>query len=112
MDIIHELGRASAAEVHARLPEAPGYSAVRAMLAKLESKGQLTHSQDGPRYVFQATESRSAAQQRALARLLRVFFDDSPVKAVNALLDTRASLSREELDALRKAIEAARDKGR
>lgn len=112
MDIVYELGRATAAEIHERLPDAPSYSAVRAMLAKLEAKGQLRHSQDGPRYVYRATVSHRDAQQRALDRLVRVFFDNSPAKAVNALLDTTDTLSREELDELSKAINEARKKGR
>jgi hypothetical protein len=44
--------------------------------------------------------------------LVKVFFDDSPVKAVNALLDTSGSLSDAELLELRRAIEEARKRGR
>jgi BlaI family penicillinase repressor len=108
MDVIYELEGATAAEVHARLPDPPSYSAVRAMLARLEAKGELRHTHDGPRYVFHPLVSRATARQRALSRLVKVFFDDSPAKAVNALLDSSESLSDEELLALRKAIDAAR----
>jgi predicted transcriptional regulator len=112
MDVVYELEGATAAEIHARLPDPPSYSAVRAMLARLEWKGQLKHTQDGPRYVFHALVPRAAARQRALDRLVRVFFDDSPLKAVNALLDTSAALSDDELLALRRAIDEARKRGR
>ena len=112
MDIIYELGQATAAEVHERLPDAPSYSAVRATLAKLETKGHLRHSQDGPRYVYHSIVPHHDAQQRAMHRLLKVFFDDSPAKAVNAFLSTSDSLSREELDELKQAIEDARKRGR
>jgi len=111
MDILYECGRASAAEVHERLPDAPGYSAVRAMLAKLEAKGQIRHTQDGPRYLYHAVLPSRDAQQRALHRLLKVFFDDSPAKAANALLDSYPQLSPEELDELKRAIDDARKRG-
>lgn len=112
MDIIFEMGQATAADIHEHLPEPPSYSAVRAMLVKLENKGHLRHKQDGPRYVYSSTVPHREAQQKALDRLVRVFFENSPVKAVNALLDHSESLSGEELDTLKKAIEEARRKGR
>lgn len=112
MDVIYELEGATAAEVHERLPDPPGYSAVRAMLARLEEKGHLRHTHDGPRYVFHALLPRAAASQRALDRLVKVFFDDSPAKVVSALLDTSTSLSDEELLELRRAIDEARRRER
>ena len=95
--------------MHERLPDAPSYSAVRATLAKLETKGHLRHSQDGPRYVYHSIVPHHDAQQRAMHRLLKVFFDDSPAKAVNAFLSTSDSLSREELDELKQAIGISND---
>ncbi len=52
MDIIYESKEATAQQVMERLPDAPGYSAVRALLRVLENKGHLDHRQDGPRYVY------------------------------------------------------------
>ena len=52
MDIIYQLKEATVAQVLARLPNPPSYSAVRALLRVLEEKGHLAHKQDGPRYVF------------------------------------------------------------
>ena len=49
MDIIYSKGEATAAEVEAALPDAPSYSAVRALLRILEEKGALKHREDGPR---------------------------------------------------------------
>ena len=112
MDILYELEQASASEVHERLPDPPSYSAVRSMLARLETKGHVRHSQDGPRYVYEALVPRAAARRKALDRLVRVFFDDSPARAVSALLDTSDSLSDDELLELRRAIDAARKRGR
>lgn len=112
MDIIYELGRATAAQVRCRLPDPPSYSAVRAMLRLLEEKGHLRHRQDGPRYVFLPTLSRDKARQSALKQLLRTFFDGSTEGAVAALLDMQSSkLSPSELDRLAELIERARKEG-
>jgi predicted transcriptional regulator len=112
MDIVYQLGSASAAEVRARLPQPPSYSAVRAMLRVLEDKGHLEHRQDGPRYVYEATIPVETARRSAVDRLLRTFFDNSLGEAVATLLDTAPSkLSREELDQLADMIEQAKQEG-
>ena len=109
MDIVYQLGAATAADVRARLPEAPSYSAVRAMLRVLEDKDHVEHRKDGPRYVYQATVPVEAARRSAINRLLRTFFDNSLENAVATLLDHRPSkLSKEELDRLADMIDQAR----
>lgn len=88
MDVLLELGdEASAEEIRAKLPDPPGYSAVRAMLAKLEAKGVIRHKEKGLRYVYSPTTPRSAARRSALQRLVRVFFGGSTSDAMTALLD-------------------------
>lgn len=112
MDIVYQLGSASAADVQARLPRPPSYSAVRAMLRVLEDKGHLEHRQDGPRYVYEATLPVEAARRSAVDRLVRTFFDNSPGEAVATLLDASTSkLSTEELDQLADIIEQAKREG-
>lgn len=113
MDVIYRLGRATAAEVLDRLPDPPGYSAVRALLRILEEKGHLRHEQDGQRYVYLPTVPRDAAKESALKHLLRTFFDGSTEDAVAALLDLKGDdLSAKELDRLARMIENARQQER
>lgn len=111
MDAIYELGEASAAEVLERLPDPPSYSAVRAMLAKLEKKGQLRHDQQGKRYLFKATTPREEVRDSALSRLVKTFFDGSAASAVTSLLGRSArEMSPEELDQIAAMIESARQR--
>ena len=111
MEAIFALGnRASAEEVRSRLMDPPSYSAVRAMLVKLEAKGYLRHREAGMRYVYEPTRSRAAAQRSALERLTRVFFAGSPRQTVTALLK-QESWTDEDLAALRNQIDEVR-KGR
>jgi predicted transcriptional regulator len=113
MDVIYRLGRATAAEVRAQLPDPPGYSAVRALLRVLEEKGHLRHEADGPRYVFLPTISRERARRSALRQLLATFYDDSPEQVVATLLDVSAArLTDAEFDRLAELINEARREGR
>ena len=109
MEIVYELGRATAADVRERMPDPPSYSAVRAMLRILEDKGHVVHEQDGPRYVFLPTVPREEASETALRRLVRTFFAGSPEGAMAALLDLEGDrLDEKALQRLAEMIEEAR----
>lgn len=87
MDVIYGRGEATAAEVQAALPEAPGYSAVRALLRILEEKGVLRHREDGPRYIYVPTQAPEQARRSALKQVVRTFFEGSLASAVAALVE-------------------------
>jgi len=113
MDVIYQLGRATAVEVMERLPDPPGYSAVRAMLRLLEEKGHLEHELDGPRYIYKPTLAHDKAQRSALKHLVETFFEGSTEQAVAALLDlSKTKLSEDELDRLSQLIAQAKKEGR
>ena len=113
MDALYRRGRASVGEVLEDMPDPPSYSAVRAMLGKLEEKGHVDHEQDGPRYVYFPRQPREEATETALQRVVGTFFDGSRSKAVAAMLDLPgARLSDEELAELARMIEDARGRGR
>ena len=99
--------RASAEDIRARLIDPPSYSAVRAMLARLEAKGHLRHSEDGLRYIYSATVAPSTAKKKALQHYLGVFFGGSRGQLVTALLEDEA-WSDAELDELEETIARAR----
>lgn len=113
MEIIYRRGQATATEVMENLPDAPGYSAVRALLRVLEEKGHLRHAQKGPRYIYTPTVARERAKRSALQRVLQTFFDNSTEEAVAALLDlSQTRLSDEELGRMERLIKQARKEGR
>lgn len=105
LDILFARGQATVAEVQTALPDAPGYSAVRALLRILESKGLVRHEEDGPRYVYLPVMPLQTARRSALTHLVRTFFDGSTEQAMAALLDSGStSLSEAELNRLGKLI--------
>ena len=111
MDVIYARGQATAADVVTDLPDAPSYSAVRALLRILEEKGHLRHQQEGTRYIYLPTVPRDRARRSAMRNLVRTFFDGSAAQAAAALLD-QAKLSDEEFDRLAALIAKARKEGR
>jgi BlaI family transcriptional regulator, penicillinase repressor len=113
MDALHQRGHATAAEVQAALPDAPGYSAIRALLRILEDKGHVRHRREGARYVYLPRAKREAARRSALKRVVATFFQGSVTQAMAALLETAdARLSDSELSALQEMIDQARKEGR
>ncbi|WP_412070252.1 BlaI/MecI/CopY family transcriptional regulator [Rubrivirga sp. IMCC43871] len=113
LDVLHRLGRASAADVREALADPPSDSAVRTHLRILEEKGHVRHEQDGPRYVYLPMQTRDAAGRSALRHLMTTFFDGAPERAVAALLDEASEdLSEADLDRLDTLIRSARSQGR
>jgi predicted transcriptional regulator len=101
MDVLFQRGRATAAEVLEALPDAPSYSAVRALLRILEEKGHARHDVDGPRYVYLPRLDRDKARQSAMRHLVQTFFAGSAGDAVAALLGSEgARMAPEELERL------------
>jgi len=110
MDVLFRLGEASAADVQDAMPDPPSYSAVRAQLRILEEKGHVSHTQEGPRYVYSPVVAPEKAQRSALRHMVTTFFDGSPAEAVAALLDDER-LSSDEFDRLASLIDQARQDG-
>jgi predicted transcriptional regulator len=113
VEAVYHLGRATVTEVLDHLPDPPSYSAVRAMLGKLEQKGYLKHEQDGPRYVYVPAVSAERARRTALRHLVDTFFDGSPEEAVLALIQlSDTQLPDAVVHRLGARIEQARKEGR
>ncbi len=111
MDVVFELGEASAAEIVERLPEPSSNSSIRILLGILEEKGHLTHHTEGTRFIYRPTVEPDSARRSALDHVMRTFFGGSPSQVVQALLDN-PDLSDSERDELLKLIEQTRKEGR
>ena len=108
MNAIFGLGnRASAEEIRARMSSPPSSSSVRVMLARLEKKGFLKHTEEGLRYIYSATTSPAVAKRSALQQYLQTFFGGSLRQMMTSLV-REGSWSDADLDELRSEIERAR----
>ncbi|MBV9550548.1 MAG: BlaI/MecI/CopY family transcriptional regulator [Alphaproteobacteria bacterium] len=113
MAALYKLGRASAAQIQAEIPDPPSYTAIRTLLTILEKKGHVRHTSDGTRYLYEPRVARGEMGRRAFAGLLKTFYDNSVSDAVAAMLsDEEAQISREELDRLAKLIAKAKADGK
>jgi BlaI family penicillinase repressor len=110
MDFLHQHRSATVAAVLAGIPEAPSYSTVRAILRTLEAKSHVRHREDGPRYVYEPTESRENARKSALRHVVRTFFDGSAAQAAAALLElSDRRLGQAEADRLSALVQRVRE---
>jgi predicted transcriptional regulator len=104
------LGEATAADVRKALPDPPSHSAVRTMLARLEAKGMVRHRTEDQAYVYRSVPQPAKVRETALQQLVKTFFDGSAASAATALLGLSRKLNPEEIDALQRAIDDARER--
>jgi BlaI family penicillinase repressor len=113
MDIAYRLGSATAADIHALMPEPPTYTTVRGLLRILVKKGHLHVRDDGVRFVYRPRTPRKDAGASNLAHVVRTFFAGSAANAMAALLGSAdLELSPSELQKLSDMVKRARAKER
>jgi predicted transcriptional regulator len=110
-EILCSAGEASAADVRRAMADPPSHSAVRTMLTRLEAKGLVRHRADDQTYVYKSVPQPAKVRESALQQLVKTFFDGSAASAATALLGLSKSLNPEELDALQRAIDKAKERG-
>lgn len=109
VDFLYANGPATAADICEALPDAPGNSAVRVMLARLEAKGIVTRrSSVGRSFVYEPAVPEAAAKQSALSQVVRTFFNGSPLGAATALLGMSERADPREIEKLEKLLAKVR----
>ena len=86
-------------------------SAVRTLLARLEAKGLVGRTIDGDGIVYRPLPRPETIAASALRRTIDTFFAGSAAMAATALLGLTQRLKPEELEALERAIDEARERG-
>lgn len=113
MDALYERGKATAAEIHEAIPDAPGNSAVRKLIMILEQKGYVKHERNGKQFIYSPTVPQQRAAKGALKNVLKVFFGGSVENALTTLLRSdEAKVSDDELARIEKMIQEARKEGK
>lgn len=113
VDLLYQRGPSTVAEVIDGMEDPPSYSAVRATLRVLEEKGQVSHAQEGPRYVYRPAVEPEQARRSAMSHLVQTFFNGSAEQAVVTLLQMSDSeLSTDQLERLAAEVNRARKEGR
>ena len=113
MDIVHELGGATALQIRERMSDPPTDSAVRSVLRILVRKGHLSKEYDGPRYVYSPRMPARAARRSAMRHVLKTFFGGSVEGAVATLIALEdGALDADERERVMAMIEKASEEGR
>jgi predicted transcriptional regulator len=109
-EILCSAGEATAADVRKAMVDPPSHSAVRTMLTRLEAKGLVRHRTEEQAYVYRSIPQPAKVRESALQQLVKTFFDGSAASAATALLGMSKSLNSEELKALQRAIDLAKER--
>ena len=109
-EILCSAGEASAAEVRKRMADAPSHSAVRTMLSRLEKRGLIQHRTVDQAYIYSSVQQPAKVRKSALQQFVHTFFEGSVAGAATALLGLSRKLSADEIDALQRAIDAAKER--
>jgi predicted transcriptional regulator len=109
-EILCSAGQATAAQVREHMCDPPSYSAVRTMLARLEAKGLAAHETVDQAYVYKSVPRPAMVRESALKQMVRTFFNGSAANAATALLGLSEDISDDELEALQKAIDEAKER--
>ncbi len=108
IEVLYRLGEASVAEVLSGMDEPPTYSTVRAMLADLVKKNQITFRQDGKRYLYRPKTGRKKIASGLLRNLINNFFQGRPSDAICAMLEEHGKrLSADDICRIQRKIEQA-----
>jgi predicted transcriptional regulator len=113
MDVIYRRGTATAADIHAALPDAPTYTAVRGLLRVMVGKGHVRYEREGRRYVYAPSTPRPTAGATSIKHVVRTFFAGSPSAAMAALLGSESHrISDDELNRLAELVAQTRKRRR
>jgi len=100
---------ASAEDVRQRLTDPPGYSAVRAMLVRLEAKGYVRHRVEGRTNVYSGIEQPSNVAAKAVRQIIDRLCDGSVEQLLVGMVDNEV-IDKRDLASLARKI-AKRKKG-
>ena len=109
-EILCSAGEATAAQVRTAMADPPSYSAVRTMLSRLEAKGLVRHDQRDGAYVYSSVPRPAKVRESALNQMVKTLFAGSAASAATALLGLTKSLSAQEVEALQRAIDEAKER--
>jgi predicted transcriptional regulator len=104
MEVLWDRGPSTVAEVQERLPDELAYTTVLTILRTLETKGFVTHQEEGRAHRYVARIARDDARRSALRDLSRKLFKGSASLLLTHLVEDQ-KLSAAELRRLRDLLD-------
>lgn len=81
------------------------YTTVMTVLVRLHKKGLVTRQKNGRQFLYSAAKRKDSSALNIFERVKNSLFGSEKLKPILGLLESEDGLSREELEALKKAIE-------
>src|SRR5215510_7442790 len=103
MQVIWELGEATARQIQERLPDDRHYNSVLTIIRVLERKGHLAHRVEGKAHVYRARQQPAKSRSRVLSQLIGQVFGGSASSLVLHLVET-GDLTENDLREIRQRI--------
>jgi len=112
LDILWEKGRATVREVFEAFSKRrrSTYTTVLKFLQIMQEKGLVIRDETDRAHIYRTAQTRRQMQKRLVGSLLERAFRGSALGLVQHVLETKPA-SKEELDAIRRMIDAAEAKG-
>ena len=104
MAILWELGDATVPEVRAALTDELAYTTVQTVLRTLESKGYVTHTEEGRFHRYRPLVAKEDAGKSALTRVVSKLFSGSPELLLSQLVAQRG-VTDEQVRRMRKLLD-------
>lgn len=104
MDVLWEHGPSTVAEVRAQLEDELAYTTVLTILRNLESKGYVSHDEEGRAHRYSALVDRDLAQESALRALTHKLFKGSTELLLTRLVGNK-KLSPAEIRRIRRLLD-------
>ncbi|MBZ6378449.1 hypothetical protein B5C34_12825 [Pacificimonas flava] len=106
-ELLYAAGVATASDLHEKMTDPPSYSAVRALLSRLEGRGFIRRKTQAGRGAirYECVPQSGDVRASALSNMVRTFFDGSASAAATALLGMSEELSSDDLDTIQKMID-------
>jgi predicted transcriptional regulator len=111
-ELLYAAELATASELHERMVDPPSYSAVRALLARLEGRRLIRRAarrSDTTAITYECVPQAGDVRASALSSMVKTFFAGSPAAAATALLGMDEPLTPDDIEAIQRIIDKHRD---
>ena len=109
LGILNTGGTLSVTDIQATLKSSGNdlaYTTVMTVLVRLHKKGLVNRDKDGRQFMYSATKKKDSSPLKIFERVKTSLFGSEKLRPILGLLESDDGLSREELEELKKAVEA------
>lgn len=108
LGVLNTAGEQSVSDIQTHLKKSGhnlAYTTVMTVLVRLYNKNLVTRKKDGRLFLYAATTKKNSSAQSIFEKVKNSLFRSERLTPILSLLDNEDDLTREELEALKKAVE-------